>query len=140
MPYVYLSYIWGPTRLRPLLEASGPYRNNVHGFRSQPRPLLTTTRKIFCLAPIRIVINSSIGSLHDDSDILPSSQDPSHDPCHTLSSQSWSVDKISLLQTDMATTKLKLDHFEESTNSKMSHLQTGLESNLTRQISALDSK
>jgi hypothetical protein len=27
-PYVYLSYIWGPTRLRcPLLEASGQYLN-----------------------------------------------------------------------------------------------------------------
>ena len=48
--------------------------------------------KYFGLAPIRIVINSSIGSLH---------------------SQSWAVDKINVLQTDMATTKVQLDHLKE---------------------------
>jgi hypothetical protein len=96
--------------------------------------------KYFGLAPIRIVINSSIGSLHDDSDIRPSSQDPSHDPCHTPSSQSWSVDKINVLQTDMATTKVRLDHLKESVNTKISNFQTNLESSLTRTISNLDSK
>jgi hypothetical protein len=45
-----------------------------------------------------------------------------------------------MLQSDMATSKAQLDHLEESIDTKISNLQTNLESNLTRQISALESK
>ena len=58
---------------------------HIHGFRSQSRPLHTTTGKYFYLAPIWIVINSSI-------------------------------------------------------DTKISNLHANVESSLTRQISALDSK
>jgi len=79
-----------------------------------------------------MAINSSIGSLHDDSDGLSSSQNSSQGPSY----QSWSVDRINSLQSDVATTKLQLDHFKESTNTKISGLQTGF----TGQISAIESK
>ena len=68
-----------------------------------------------------------------------SSQKSSQGPSY----QSLSVDKINVLQLDLATTKsdvttikLQLDSFKESTNTKLSHLQTGF----TGQISALESK
>lgn len=40
----------------------------------------------------------------------------------------------------MATIKAQLDHLKKSVNTKISNFQTNLESNLTRQISVLDSK
>jgi len=83
-----------------------------------------------------MVINSSIGSLHDDSDDLSFSQASSQTPFH----QSWTVDKINSLQSDMATTKVHLDHLKTSMDTQISSLQTDLKADLTTQISALHSK
>jgi ABC-type molybdate transport system ATPase subunit len=83
-----------------------------------------------------MVINGSIGSSHDDNNVLTSSQDPSRVSPH----QSRSVNKSNVLQSDMATTKAQLDLLEKSTDTKISNFQTNLESNFTRQISALDVK
>ena len=82
-----------------------------------------------------MAINSSIGSLCNNSDDLPSSQNSSQGPY-----QNWSVDKINVLQSNIATTKSRLDHFKESTNTKISDLQTSLQTGFTRQISALEPK
>ena len=83
-----------------------------------------------------MTVNSSIGSLCDNSDDLPSSQNSSQGPSY----QNRSVDKINVLQSNIATTKLRLDHFKESTNTKISDLQTSLQTGFTRQISALEPK
>ena len=83
-----------------------------------------------------MVINSSIGSLHDDSDDLPSSQGPSKGPSEPPAHQSWTADKIYALQLDMAMVKLELNHHKDSSNTQMCSIQTSL----TGQIKALDSK
>jgi len=83
-----------------------------------------------------MAINSSIGSLYNNSDGLPSSQNSSQSPSY----QNWSVDKIIVLQSDIATTKLQLDHFKKSTNTKISDLQTSLQTSFTWQTGTLESK
>jgi hypothetical protein len=83
-----------------------------------------------------MAINSSIGSLCNNSDDLPSSQNSSQGSSY----QNWTVDKINVLQSNIATTKLRLDHSKESTNTKISDLQTSLQTGFTRQISALEPK
>jgi len=82
-----------------------------------------------------MVINSSIGSLHDDSDDLSSSQASSQTPSH----RSWTVDKIASLQSDTDTTKARLDDLKKSVDTQISSLQTNLKADLTTQISALRS-
>ena len=83
-----------------------------------------------------MIINSSIGSLHDDSDDLPSSGGPSKGLSETPAYHSWTVEKIYALQSDVATTKSELNHHKESSNSQMHNIET----NLTGRINALDHK
>ena len=82
-----------------------------------------------------MVINSSIGSLHDDSDDPPISQVSSQTPSH----RSWTVDKIASLQSDTDTTKARLDDLRKSVDTQISSFQTNLKADLTTQISALRS-
>jgi chromosome segregation ATPase len=81
-----------------------------------------------------MIINSSIGSLHDNNDDLPSSEGPSKGLSETPAYYSWTVEKIHTLQSDVATTKSELNHHKESSNSQMHNIKT----NLTRRINALD--
>jgi hypothetical protein len=123
-----------------LLSDRAPPVSTVTPMASDPNLLSSPQHvKYFYLAPIRIVTNSSIGSLYHDDDMPPSSQDPSHDPRYTPS-QSWAVDKISVLQTDITTTKVQLDHLKESVDTRIGNFQNNLENSFARTISNLDSK
>lgn len=71
-------------------------------------------------------------SLHNNSNVPPSSQGHSQAPSH----QSWAFDKINVLQSDVATTKLQLDHLKKTMDTRISNHENGL----TTQINALNSK
>jgi len=104
-----------PTFQRATLRQSSALQHAHHGFRSKLNPLYTVMR-----------------SLHNDSDDLPSSQGPSEPPAR----QSWVVDRIYALQSDMDRAKLELNHHKECLNTQMHNIQI----DLTGQIKALDSK